>query len=270
MNGVYSGDDEVLNFRQSVLLPRDFRMNIKVENEYIVFKTLCYAVEKILADSERGDLFLIVPDWLTSMNYGELFDILKTAGSRMYLIPESIFLALCPEIENGTPHLKISCGAVKYDFEISVEGDSRFIEIEKVERPMQEERISEGKIVEMFHGIHNHAFIYKMFVRKRRLFVAEVNGSGVNINENEGYKFDSVKKFKLIEIFDKYPVSRILFDFKSDLLEKNMPGGVEAKIFLESEYFKINLSAENGRKVFNKSIKLNNNISGVMIYDAVV
>ncbi|HOD42509.1 MAG TPA: hypothetical protein PKL57_18310, partial [Candidatus Wallbacteria bacterium] len=37
MNGVYSGDDEVLNFRQSVLLPRDFRMNIKVENEYIVF-----------------------------------------------------------------------------------------------------------------------------------------------------------------------------------------------------------------------------------------
>jgi len=49
-----------------------------------------------------------------------------------------------------------------------------------------------------------------------------------------------------------------------------MPGGVEAKIFLESEYFKINLSAENGRKVFNKSIKLNNNISGVMIYDAVV
>lgn len=270
MNGVYSGDDEVLNFRQSVLLPRDYRINIKVENEYIVFKTLSYAIETILADGERGYLFLIVPDWITSLNYGGLFDVLKTAGSRMYLIPESIFLALCPEIENGVPHLKISCGAVKYDFEISNESDSRFIEIEKVERPLQDERISEGKIVEMFHGIHNHAFMYKMFVKKRRTFVAEVNGSGVYINENEGYKFAGVKKIKLIEMFDKYPVSRILFDFKSDLLEKNISCELEAKVFIESDNFKINLSAENGRNVFNKAIKLNNNISGVMIYDAVV
>lgn len=268
-NGIMFNIDKLLNFRQSILLSHGYSINIKVENEYIIFKTLNYAVESIISNEHKPELVLILPDWLFSLNYGELLNVLKVAGSRLYLIPESIFLVLDSEIETGNSDFKISCGALKYWFEVSKKSNNYYIEVIKIDNAQPDEKISNEKIIEKFQNIQNCAYMYRMFIKKKSKLIVEVNDNGIYLNENEGYEFNNIKKIKVLEMFDKYPVLRILFDFNSEMLEKNIADKLEAKIFRESDKIKINIKAGNELNLFNKAIKLNNNISGVIVYDAV-